>query len=191
MSVMDGQTRVSGKRFVPYFLLALFSAIGASVFWANRLEPIRRSAFDKTFPLEVNLAADCKAGAAKALDLHTAGRCSVNGELELGASGEGSAAKFFTWAIVGQAPGEPLPVGKYAAGATGRAPLSGTTPGPHVLTTVISDREADPAELLSALGKAVRPEVPDRLVAVEQFASVLRSRGYLVAVQRLEFHIEK
>ena len=190
MSSLDGTRRIPGRVFVPFFLAALALAIAASMIWANKLRPMRLQAYEKTFPLQITLGAACRSpSSATPVDLRVAGRCPPNGALELTARDPGSHAKFVSWAIVDQTAGKPA-VGRFVPGETGTAPLSGLTPGTHVLVFVVSDIQGDANELLYAIGTAPHPEIPDRLVSIQQYATVLRQRNADVRTERIEFRIE-
>jgi hypothetical protein len=174
--------------FVPLFVAGIALVIAGASFMALHIRPVTFAAREKTFPLDGNLNADCR-DSARSYSLRGNGRCSRESTLLLSVDHTSPRLQHVAWAIVGESAQESLPVGAFARGDSASTSLSSLQPGPHVLVFVVSDRQLDPKELAEAIRQAP-VNVPDRLVKVEQFASVNGLKGAAVRTDRIQFRVE-
>lgn len=180
--------RISGKVFVPFFVAGIALAIVAASLAALHMRPITSAAREKTFPLDANLNADCS-DASGSRSLRDTGRCSRAGTLHFSVDHASPGLQHLAWAVVGEHAGEPVSVGAFARGETGSTQLSALQPGPHMLVFVVSDRDLDSRELAAAIAQAP-VNVPDRVVKIEQFASVNGLKGAAVRTERIQFRVD-
>ncbi len=183
--------RIPGRVFVPFFLFFLISAIAGTILLFLHMRPSIQAARAQTFPLQMSFDAQCvERGATAGIDIHSRGSCPSSASIRLVAQSPGAAAHHVTVAIVGADANEPIPTGTLVPGVAAEVPLVGLVPGSHAAVFVVSDKPSDPDELKDAI-RAARATVGDRLVAAEQFATVLRHRQIDVRVERLAFRVDE
>jgi hypothetical protein len=182
--------QIPGRVLVPVFVAFLISAVAASVYVSVRLRPAAKIAKEQLFPLRVSIGASCQEPGGPPVDLHTRGSCTNAGTISLTATDPGPEAKAITYGVLGVHASEPVAVGRFTPGETATLPLRDEQVGVHVLVFLVSSTPVDTNELLHGLSMAVRDDIPDRLVAVEQLVTDLHSRGIDGLVQRLEFRVE-
>jgi hypothetical protein len=180
--------RISGKVFVPIFIAGIVLAIVGASLIALHIRPVTFAAREKTFPLDANLNAQCSDSSGEH-SLRSTGRCRREGRLRLTVDHASPGLQHVAWAIIGEHAQEPVSVGAFGRDTSDTTALADQQPGPHVLVFVVSDRALDPKELASAIAQAP-VNVPDRLVKIEQFASVNGLKGAAVRTDRIQFRVE-
>jgi hypothetical protein len=182
---------ISGRVFVPLFVIALGIAVAVAVTLTLRVRPVAMSARAKTFPLAAKIEVYCQApGMPEPADLHLAGRCSAAGTLVLGTSEPGEAARHVGYALVGETASEQPMVGTYEVGKETSLPLASQVAGPHTLVFFVAEKPIDLVEMKHALTLARPGDLGDTLLRLEQFRVVLRHQENDARIERLRFKVE-
>ncbi len=182
--------QIPGRVLAPIFVAFLFTSVAVAVYLAIHLRPAAQLAKEQLFPLRVTLGATCQEAGGSTIDLHVKGSCTAGGSIALTATDPAAQAKAVTYAVLGVHASEPVEIGHFAPGTTAMLPLRNEQVGVHVLVFLVSNAPIETSELQHALSMAVRDDIPDRLVAVEQLVTDLHKRGIEAVTQRLEFRVE-